>query len=171
VCYAHRPMSATLLPSPLQPSQLALDSCRANNIDNERLYEISTYESNLFRKFDTDYGLGIQRRCDPTPLYNCHGLTFASRRTGIFDSNALKQILNEDGYVEIHEDVMAGDVIIYFDTSGDFEHSGIVISPPTKDNLNVPFVCSKWGKYAELLHQANNCPYSFANVKYYRLKP
>lgn len=161
----------TLLPNPRQPSKLALDSCRSNHIDNQRLFEISVYESNQFRQFDKDYGLGVERRCDPTPLYNCHGLTFGARRTGIFDSGTLSQVLTEDGYEEIAQgDVMAGDVIIYFDTSGDFEHSGIVISPPRPDNLNVPFVCSKWGKYAELLHQGNNCPYNFANIKYYRLR-
>lgn len=163
---------ATIITSPQSRSQLALDSCQAKQIDNERVQEISPYETNLFRKFDTNYGLGIKRRSDPTPFYNCHGLTFASRRTGVFESDTVRQILTEDGYVEMtREEVMAGDVIIYFDDSGDFEHSGIVISPPGPDNFYVPLVCSKWGKYAELLHQGNNCPYNFGKIKYYRLQP
>jgi hypothetical protein len=162
---------ATII-TPLSPTQLALDSIESKQIDNERLQEISPYEANTFRKFDTEYGLGIERRSGPTPFYNCHGMTFASRRTGIFESDTIRQILMEDGYVEVtKENVLAGDVILYFDGTGDFEHSGIVISPPRPDNLFVPLVCSKWGKYAELLHQGNNCPYNFGNVKYYRLQP
>jgi hypothetical protein len=160
-----------LIGNPHGPTTLALESCAARPIDNERLYEISAYETNLFRQFDADYGTN-ERRSDPTPIYNCHGLTFASRRTGIFESSTIGQILNEDGYVEIPQArVLEGDVIMYFDQeSGDFEHSGIVILRPKPENLNVPVVCSKWGKYAEVVHLANNCPYNFGAVKYYRVR-
>ncbi len=163
---------ATIIGIP-QSSRLSLDSCKGEPLDNERLSEISPFEVNQFRQFDTAYGFGTERRCDPNPSYNCHGMTFAARRTGIFESNTIWQILSEDQYINIteREDVKAGDVILYFDDSGDFEHSGIVISPPRSDNLYVPVVCSKWGKYAELLHRGNNCPYNFGNVKYYRLQP
>jgi hypothetical protein len=154
-----------------RPKNLALDTSCANPIDNERIYEISPHDANLFRRFDKDYGATVERRCDPTPIYNCHGLTFGSRRTGIFESKILHQILTEDGYVEIDKDaVLEGDIILYFDDSGDFEHSGIVISRPKPDNLGIPLVCSKWGKYAEVLHWGNNCPYNFSNVKYFRLR-
>ena len=162
-------MSAIII-DPNRPKSLALETCRANAIDNERLYEISPSETNSFRDFDRDYGGNVHRRSNPTPHYNCHGLTFASRRTGIFENEVLQQILRDDGYLEVARDsVLPGDVILYFDEYGGCEHSGIVISRPQADNLYVPWVCSKWGKYAELLHLANDCPYSFANVKYYRV--
>lgn len=154
-----------------QPPSLALETCHARSIDNARIYEISAFEANSHEVFDKDYGASVERRCDPTPLYNCHGLTFGARRTGIFDSKTLQQILTEDHYVQIPQDeVLEGDIIMYFDElSGDFEHSGIVVSRPRPETLNIPFICSKWGKYAEVLHMANNCPYNFGNVKYYRL--
>src|SRR2546423_1157224 len=107
---------AAIIPNPHLPNSLALETCQANAIDNQRIYEISQYEANLYRQFDADYGLGVRRRSDPTPIYNCHGLTFASRRTGIFESVTLRQILVEDGYAEIIRDaVLAGDIIMYFD--------------------------------------------------------
>lgn len=154
-----------------RPRFLALHSCQAAQIDNERIFELSPSEIRGFRDFDRDYGSDVERRGSPTPIYNCHGLTFASRRTGIFESETLRQILREDDYMEIPpERALEGDVILYFDDSGDFEHSGIVILRPLADNLNVPRVCSKWGKYAEVIHWGNRCPYNFANVKYYRLR-
>jgi hypothetical protein len=88
----------------------------------------------------------------------------------IFDSDALEQILNEDGYEEVQkEQVKPGDVIMYYGSDGDFEHSGLVIEPPKPESLNVPKVRSKWAKYRELIHMGNCCPYDFSNVKYFRL--
>lgn len=64
-----------------------------------------------------------------------------------------------------------GDVIVYYGPEGDFEHSGLVVDPPMQENLWIPMVRSKWGKYRELIHPGNRCPYDFSNVKYFRVKP
>ena len=163
-------MSAIIIGSSTSRS-INMDTAQGRSIDNTQLAEISPYEVNLFRRFDTDYGSAVTRRCGPTPRYNCHGMTFGSRRTGIFESAVLWQIIQEDNYAEVAKpDVLAGDVILYFDDSGDIEHSGIVISPPSADTLGIPIVCSKWGKYAELIHLGNRCPYTFSNVRYYRVR-
>ena len=78
----------------------------------------------------------------------------------------------EDGYEEVgKESVLPGDVILYLDTAGDIEHSGVVVDPPNASILGVPRVYSKWGKYAEIIHWGNRCPYNFSNVRYYRVKP
>ena len=104
-------------------------------------------------------------------MYNCHGMTFASRRTGIYDDQSLFVILHEDNYIEVEaKQVLPGDVILYISPDGDVEHSGVVVSrsqPP----LFIPDVCSKWGKFAEIIHPANDCPYSFTRPKYYRVQP
>jgi hypothetical protein len=77
-------------------------------------------------------------------------------------------ILKDDSYDEVPaKDAMPGDVILYFH-EGDIEHSGVVVSEP--GTLLVPYVCSKWGKYSEVVHLANRCPYSFELTKYYRVK-
>lgn len=154
----------------LQPRFLSLDSCAYNHIDNIRLLEISPFEVNLFQIFDAEYGARVTRRGEPTPHYNCHGMTFASRRTGVIESTVVQQILDEDNYHEVPENsVLPGDVILYFDVDGDIEHSGVVIEEPKPENLNIPLICSKWGKYAELLHLRTHCPYNVSRVKYYRM--
>lgn len=138
------------------------------DIPNSQSHEISAFERNQYSRIDKDFHY-IKFRTNPNPIYNCHGLIFASRRTGISDNEALHHILDDDGYAEIEEgDVIPGDTILYFSTDGDIEHSGVVVSKPDKQ-LRIPDVLSKWGKYKEVIHAANNCPYTF-NVKYYRVK-
>ena len=153
----------------LNERSIRLDTTQGNPIENAQTLEISEFEKNQFNAFDK-WCENATIRSTPTPTYNCHGMTFASRRTGIFSSAELKKILLEDGYVKIQlEQVLPGDVIIYYSEDRDFEHSGIIISAPDQI-LKIPKVMSKWGKFAEMLHWANNCPYTFSNTEYYRIK-
>lgn len=102
-------------------------------------------------------------------IYNCHGHTFASRRTNIWKANAIRQILVEDEYRRVNlRDVLPGDVIIYVASDGDIDHSGIVVSADT--NLLSPkiVVLSKWGMSQEVLHDYLEGPYS-KNVEFYRI--
>ena len=153
-----------------QPTEraIALDSAAGQPISNGQILELSAFESNQFAAIANRYSDATMRTA-ATPRYNCHGMTFASRRTGIFDRETIDQILREDGYKEVSSSsALPGDVIIYYAADGDAEHSGIVVSPPV--DLGIPQVVSKWGKYAEFIHWANRCPYSFAAAKYYRIK-
>lgn len=153
-----------------QQGELALETAASRRIPNAQLLEISRFEQAQFRDIEARYGARADWRTDPTPRYNCHGMTFASRRTGIFETWVINRILDDDGYREVTlDEVLAGDVILYFDDTGDVEHSGIVILPPSQDPLRVPLIYSKWGKYAELVHRANQCPYNFAGARYYRV--
>lgn len=158
-----------ILPDAIYPQekQLRLDSSLGNPIDNGQYNEISDYELSQYSKIKTDNIL--HRRCEATARYNCHGMTFASRRTGIYESSVVAQVLKEDGYSEISQNkVLPGDVIVYYSDDGDAEHSGVVVSLPD-GTFGIPQVMSKWGKYAEFIHWANQSPYSFAVVKYYRI--
>jgi len=97
-------------------------------------------------------------------------MTFASRRTGIWATAEIQKILNDDQYGEVKpEDAMPGDVIIYFGDDEDAEHSGIVLTSPKDSQLRVPQVLSKWGKFSEFIHWANQSPYNFASVRYFRI--
>lgn len=150
---------------------LALATTQGSAIENFQSQEVSQFERSQFAGLDRQYTAHTERRSEPSAVYNCHGLSFASRRTGIFDSSALYTILEEDRYVVIpRERVLPGDLILYFDDTGDIEHSGIVITTPTAEPLGIPRVMSKWGKYCELIHWGNNCPYNFAYAKYYRIR-
>jgi hypothetical protein len=150
--------------------ELALETRAQRPIPNWQSEEISAFEINIHKKFERDYGGKVEFRTGMIPIYNCHGLTFGSRRTLIFDPAIVRQILEDDRYNEISWDkTRPGDILVYFTPKGDVEHSGIVITPPD-DQLKMPKVLSKWGRSLEAIHWANVCPYSFEYHKYYRIQ-
>lgn len=162
---------AILIPGAAEYIELELETSEKNKIPNTQSREIYPSEIKEFERIEPNRGEFLKHRTAPTPVYNCHGMTFASRRTGISESSIVFQILNDDKYVEVAEDkVIAGDIILYFGEYNDVEHSGIIVSPPRNNPCNVAKVCSKWGKYYEGIHWANNVPYDYTHVKYYRVK-
>ncbi|MBA7578947.1 hypothetical protein ES708_20813 [subsurface metagenome] len=161
-------MSTLITPSNSGETTIVLQTRKGTPIPNSQSHEFSSFEKNQFLKTRMKHKLA-QCRTEPNPIYNCHGLVFASGRTGITDNNALQTILEEDSYIEVVKDeILPGDIIIYYNDVGDMVHSGIVISKPARMEL-VPQVVSKWGKYKEMIHSANDCPYTFFNHRYYRL--
>ena len=110
-------------------------------------------------------------RSMPHPRYNCHGLTFGSRRAAIDDA-AITMILAEDGYQPVanRADVLPGDVALYISDAG-IEHSAIVASVP-EGPLFDPFVYSKWGVLGpEVYHLVSACEYAKNDIRYYRVIP
>lgn len=102
-------------------------------------------------------------------LYNCHGLTFASKRTGIYELADLEMILTEDDYREVvFNQTLPGDIVLYFSENGDIEHSGILVDVNEGGDIRVPKIVSKWGDAYEVIHKFSDCPYNFLKVKYYR---
>lgn len=149
---------------------IALDSAEKRPIDNYQGGTIAAHLRNQFPDFELRYGKGITRRAEPSPRYNCHGLSFAARRTCIESSDAVRQILREDGYKEMSRELAEpGDFVLYFSDDGDVEHSGLLLEAPSKSALGLPLVLSKWGMYAEVVHRASHCPYSVANLRFYRV--
>ena len=160
-----------ILPGRTPPTSktIQLDTAAGQPIDNEQYFEISTFEVNQFPAYERWKDSRITRS-GPTAKYNCHGMTFASRRTGIWATAEIQKILSDDQYGEVKpEDAIPGDVIIYFGVDGDAEHSGIVLTSPKDSQLRVPQVLSKWGKFSEFIHWANQSPYNFASVRYFRI--
>src|SRR5450432_3451489 len=98
---------------------LKLQTCERNDIDNEQCFTLSKFEVSQATSFETDYVLATFKS-EMTPIYNCHGFTFASKRTGIYSDSEIEKILNDDKYIEIktEKDVLPGDVIIYYNESG-----------------------------------------------------
>lgn len=150
---------------------IALETANNQPIANYQSLEVSRFEKNVEELIQKEYGQTTIRRLQISGQYNCHGLTFASRRTGIHDSEMVELILREDKYVEIPvAQVLAGDIILYFGKNNNIEHSGVVVEPPSKASLSIAKIFSKWGKYSERVHFMNNCPYDSSLVKYYRVK-
>ena len=110
----------------------------------------------------------IHRPVGPCETYNCHGLTFAARRTRIWQSAEITKILKDDDYEEVRRDgVLAGDIAVYYEArTGDAEHSGVVVS---NELVHGPRILSKWGSAHEVVHYLGQCPFDASNVKFYRV--
>jgi hypothetical protein len=108
------------------------------------------------------------RRREATGVYNCHGMTFANRRTGVYEGPDIERIIVDDGYKIIDRSkVMPGDVILYFEGTI-ISHSGIVIFMEQVGQSRVPFILSKWGNAGEYIHHYKVCPYKGDQESFYR---
>jgi hypothetical protein len=163
--------STLRVPIALTSTKIALATRVGTPIDNEQVHTLGAFETNQMQDYERKYGGRCRPRGNPTGLYNCHGMVFASRRTGITDPNEIKKIIREDGYKEIAvANVLPGDIVLYFDPEkGEYTHSAVVLEEPLKSELNIPLVVSKWGKYREVVHMANVGPYPFEHVQYFRI--
>jgi hypothetical protein len=108
-------------------------------------------------------------RNGPSGYYNCHGLTFASRRTNIEEPDDIWHILNDDGYIPIpFNEARPGDVLVYF-KDGVINHTAIIVSEPDPF-LKVPMVIAKFSSGPEAICAANACPeYNLVDAKVYRV--
>ena len=69
-----------------ETTDIALETAQGNPISNVQCREISLYNRALFGNLEKKYGEYIEKRVEPSAIYNCHGLVFASRRTAIESS-------------------------------------------------------------------------------------
>ena len=156
--------------SPQAVQSICLNTSLGNEIPNDQSGEV-THGETLKDSHDI-HSHGVNPsfiRLTPSVRFNCHGMVFASRRTRIEQPQLIRQILQDDGYREVnYSDIIPGDVVLYIGEDSDIEHSGVVVKAPS-NSLEVPLVCSKWGKGSEVIHAFNRCPYNHANVKYYRI--
>jgi len=118
-----------------------------------------------------------ERVSEACPVYNCHGLTFASRRTQVSDN--VLPILEDDGFGQVPEkEARAGDLVLYSTARGEVVHSGVVVGRKrieiiAGDQFFIPVIWSKWGKGYEMIHNAGECPYlddEGSYTSYYRLE-
>ena len=151
-------------------NKIPLATRRGIDIPNSQALEVSFSDAEFSKDFRKKFEPVCIFRTNPISVFNCLGLTFASRRTGIYEIEYLELILNDDEYQEVaDEKVLPGDVILYFEfDGGSVIHVGFVISEPDTQ-LGIPRIWSKWGKGPEVIHPAICCPYIPATLKYYRI--
>src|SRR5262245_27256554 len=143
--------------------QLALQTAIGFDVPNDQdaIHDqagLDAFVEEFARKWRVD---GCELREPVILRYNCHGFTFAARRTWIDDPQQVVTILQHDGYSEIPQnEVAAGDVAVYYGITGRPEHSGLVIEhkPAAHALMRMPRVLSKWAKVFEVVHWANQCP-------------
>ena len=146
-------------------SELDLQTRCENQVENEIDRRPTRPGDDLLSEdYKRDYPDADHRPTAPTRKYNCHGLTFASRRTWIWKASEIAKVLADDEYkpIDVHN-VLPGDIVVY-DQNGDAEHSGVVIKRGFP-----PIVLSKWGPAHEVVHRANYCPYDSMRILYYRI--
>jgi hypothetical protein len=157
-------MQSLILPR----DELRVDTRQKNHIRNyldrsRPIAGVLLKLADLKRKYYT----AVHRPTSPCSTYNCHGLTFAARRTQITQSAVVQQILTEDEYQEISDNqILAGDIVIYYDRlTNDAEHSGVVIEV---DQFG-PKILSKWGDMHEVIHRLSECEYDGGVTRFYRM--
>lgn len=154
-------------------TSLLLQTAGMHDIPNGQSYEkMPTLQSQNNRAhFKKKFPNNTERDPNPTGIYNCHGLTFASRRTQIAGNPTLSVILTDDRYVRIQKaNVLPGDIVIFVHPNGDMEHSAVVIVPPSESITGYPKVIGKWGNFTEFVHYANDSDYDVSDLRYYRVQ-
>lgn len=103
--------------------------------------------------------------------YNCMGLVFGSRRTQICELDSVWSILEDDGYSEIPDEMLAkvGDVAIYV-RGPKCEHVGLVVAEAKLPYHASPRILSKLGYSIEIVHDAHASPYNDCERRYYRVR-
>ena len=154
-------------------ASIRLETRRGQSIENVQDPEYTAHqremeERKLIALFPLEVSGSVKRR-DASNIYNCHGMTFALRRTAILEERFVQQVLTDDGYREImRKQAMPGDVVLYYNASG-LSHSGIVVF--VDHSLKTPLikVMSKWGRAGEFVHDENVHPYRDVNqVRFFR---
>lgn len=151
----------------LMQSELQLHTRCENQIENTiDRRAVRAGDAIASADFKKKYIQAIHRPTAPSRKYNCHGLTFASRRTWVEKPQEVTKILADDDYVQVEaSEVLPGDVAVY-KTQGVIEHSGVVVS--VKDG--VPQILSKWAALHEAVHRARECPYfDCEEITYHRI--
>jgi hypothetical protein len=149
---------------------IRLQTAQGSEIENGPYDGISLLDIQLVESLAT---ANRTPRTGASLKYNCHGLTFASRRTGIFEPSLISLILSEDGYLELPDAdaVLPGDLVIYYSDDGDPSHSGIVLERKQSPGLYDPWVLSKFGKGPEFIHRLWDVPPIYGrNPIFYRCR-
>lgn len=153
---------------PSDHRELKLETRAQNKIDNDQCRDALKHGDFLQA---TDWLNEFPRaimRGDPTAYYNCHGLSFACRRTGIHAGETLSLILRDDDYLQIqYRDTLPGDLVVYFDEAeNEIIHTGILVTRAADPEM---WVVSKWGSGPEMLHRLQDCPYDKSRKMFYRM--
>ena len=155
------------------PSSITLHTRKGTDIPNVQDWHlsVSSASNNARLVADKRWSKVRWRTTGGSGVYNCHGLTFAARRTNLIDLRWIERILHDDSFEEIHrKDILSGDVVLYFSPEGEPEHSGIISSVREGDGQGMfqeVWVFSKWGSASEAVHLIHDCPYNASNLKFF----
>lgn len=152
-----------LLVQPEEPS-IALQTAEGNDVANTIAPTPAANKAAVYALIRNRHPNWIHRK----PLcgrYNCHGMTFANRRTAIYEDVEVNRIHADDGYRVIPAAKMPvpGDVAVYRNETVGILHSAVVVKPPMPlveggaAVSETALLLSKWGdSFGEDFHLAND---------------
>ena len=146
---------------------IRLETSQRTGIENHQDAELSAILVDWAKRLRQQYP-NARPRTSPSAQYNCHGLTFAARRTWVYKSISIATILDDDQYEEVSwSEVLPGDIVIYYSEEGDPNHSGVVVE--AGGTLVAPIICSKWAHAGEFVHGLRDCPNMYGpNTEFFR---
>lgn len=146
-------------------ASIVLQTSKYNNIENEQYFGALQQEVENERRNENQFQ--SKYFGELSAIYNCHGLVFASKRTGIYEPDEIYKIL-ADEYREIKniKDVNPGDVVLYFGDGNILLHSAVVTQ---KSDFGLIKVLSKTRRYKEIEHIYSYSPYNAIEYKFYRI--
>ena len=157
------------------PGSIPLYTRLGNEVANAQDPDLAPAKAeHVIAAFRTRFPCAWQRR-PPSGQYNCHGLSFANRRTGIYDPTAVEKVLKDDGYRTIkREEVEPGDLVVYY-VGDEVTHSGVVLEvvqgAPETPTLRELKIVSKWGQAGEYIHRTLEGPYAQHDLTYWTDRP
>ena len=144
---------------------IRVETAKKNGVNNLQGTDVTNLDRGLDRELAEKFR-HARRRTGVCALYNCHGLTFASRRTRITHARDVRRILDDDNYSVVDvQNVLPGDVVLYLSELGDVNHSGVVVECVFGHE---PKVFSKWGNGGEFVHDVRHCPDLYGPIIQYR---
>ena len=143
--------------------KIALQTRLGTPIENMQTAEPHEQNIRMFGLISAKHNWTLRK--EACGMYNCFGLIWAARRTGIYDLKEIETILKDDGYRKLSEDEkpLYGDIALYLFPPPKVEiwHAGLVCELRGLIDLDiaVPWVLSKFGPvYGEALHEAIDVP-------------
>ena len=159
-----------------KPSKINLETKLGTPIENWFDDDALPYDAEKVAKEHVKkYGVSLDNKLrvlTRNSRYNCHGLVFANRRTGITEEKEMLKILQEDGYRKINlDELMPGDIVLFKDQADEYSHTALVLEMRRVGTLSAPILISKWGFSGEWLHDFYNHPYSNHRKEYWTDRP
>lgn len=159
------------------PGTIPLATRQGREIPNSQELDIPPARAaKVTEKFRITHFGAVLRR-PPSGQYNCFGLTFADRRTGISGSDThsiVVSILEDDGYRRISlAQAISGDLVIYFNGK-EIWHAGLIVEVELNELFprgRLARVISKWGGAGEYIHPTTVGPDADKEVTYWTDRP
>jgi hypothetical protein len=152
-------------------TQIILQTRLGVQIENIQSWNLTALDWNPVSNDSIRKYVHARQLSEACPVYNCHGLTFGSRRTAV--THEVSPILAQDGYSEVPEAAAReGDIAAYIEEN-EISHTGFVIGREALliGSSTTLRIWSKWSRGPEMSHLVQDCPYyaGEGSVRFFRL--